>query len=309
MAEAFYWFLNMNIVASLCASILLLLRRIPALPKRLVCWLWMIPALRLLLPFGVGGAWGSFGLVGLLGRFWGRPARISGWDHITSNYVGIAESYNPLGFREVWQNQLFTWGGRIWLLVALALLLAFTILYFTTLGALRAARPLNDFPGVYTSDKITGPALYGILRPRVIVPDGKEADPALPHILLHEETHKKRLDNLRRVLAFFLSALGWFNPLSWICLKCFLADLELACDEQVLATMGEERKKEYALALVSQAEKRSLFASAFGGAAIRLRVEHILSWKRMGWLSGIALGILALALAWFLLSNPSGGVG
>ena len=52
MAEAFYWFLNMNIVASLCGLVILLLRRVRRIPRRLICWLWLIPALRVLLPFG-----------------------------------------------------------------------------------------------------------------------------------------------------------------------------------------------------------------------------------------------------------------
>ena len=107
---------------------------------------------------------------------------------------------------------------------------------------------------------------------------------------------------------FALAALCWFDPLAWLFLKCFLADLELACDEQVLARLGEEKKKEYAMALVSEEERKSLFASAFGGAAIRVRVERILSWKRMSLLACLALSVFAAALTWFLLIDPAGGV-
>ena len=309
MAEAFYWFLNMNIVASLCGLVILLLRRIRRIPRRLICWLWLIPALRVLLPFGMGGRWGNFGLVGLLSRVWGRPARITGLpDAIITNYVQAASSYDPLTFREAWQFKVFTWGSLIWIILACALLLTFGILYGITMREMNDARPLAGRRGVYLSDKVTGPALYGIVKPRIVLPEGTEESPQLEHILLHEETHRRRLDNRRRAAAFALTALCWFNPLAWLFLKCFLADLELACDEQVLARLGEEKKKEYALALVSQAEQKNLFASAFGGAAIRVRVERILSWKRMSLLACLALGAFAAALSWFLLTDPTGGV-
>lgn len=309
MAEAFYWFLNMNIVASLCGLVILLLRLIRRIPRRLICWLWLIPALRVLLPFGVGGRWGSFGLVGLLSRVWGRPARITGLpDAIITNYVQAASSYDPLTFREAWQFKVFTWGGLIWIILACALVLTFGILYGITMREIKDARPQEGRRGVYLSDKVTGPALYGIVRPRIVLPEGMEESPQLEHVLLHEETHRRRLDNLRRAAAFALTALCWFNPLAWLFLKCFLADLELACDEQVLVRLGEEKKKEYALALVSQAEQKNLFASALGGAAIRVRVERILSWKRMSLLACLALGTFAAVLAWFLLTDPTGGV-
>lgn len=308
MAEVFYWFLNMQIVASLCALAILGLRRIRRIPRRLVCWLWLIPALRAVVPFGIGGRLGNFGLVGMLNRFWGRPARITGMERIITNYFNAASSYDPLTFPKPRVERLFSVSGTIWAVLAAALLLAFAILYVTTLRTLRDVQPLTGHPGVYVSGKITGSALYGILRPRIILPEGMENNPQLEHILRHEETHRKRGDNLRRILAFALAAVCWFNPLSWICLKYFLADLELACDEQVLAALGEEEKKAYAMALVGQAEQKSLFASAFGGAAIRVRVERILAWKRMSLMACAALAVFAAAVAWFLLTDPLRGV-
>ena len=76
----------------------------------------------------------------------------------------------------------------------------------------------------------------------------------------------------------------------------------------MLQSLGEEKKKDYARALITQAEQKYVFVSAFGGAAVRLRVERILSWRRISLLAWLALGAFALALAWFLLVNPLGGV-
>jgi len=64
--------------------------------------------------------------------------------------------------------------------------------------------------------------------------------------------------------------------LIWLFLKKFLEDTELACDEQVLANCGEDEKKAYAMALVDCAESMGVFASPFGGAKIRVRIDRIL---------------------------------
>ena len=125
----------------------------------------------------------------------------------------------------------------------------------------------------------------------------------LRYILLHEQKHIRRLDNLWRLFAFVSVALHWFNPFSWILLKCFLSDLEIACDESVLNNCSESEKNKYALALVSSAEHKALFISAFGGAKIRTRIERIISYKKMTLISAIAFAALIIAIAYFLLTN------
>ena len=72
--------------------------------------------------------------------------------------------------------------------------------------------------------------------------------------------------------------------------------MELSCDEAVLRALPDDAKKEYALSLLSVAKGQDLFVSAFGGATLRLRVERVLSYRRLSAAAGIAFSMLTGAL-------------
>ncbi len=122
-------------------------------------------------------------------------------------------------------------------------------------------------------------------------------------ILLHEKMHIRRADNLWRAVAFLIVSAHWFNPLGWVFLKQFLADLELSCDERVLAKLGEDRAQEYAHALLDSQRGKTVFAFAFGGAKIRTRIENILSFRKMTGFSLAAFAVLVGMMIWVLVTN------
>ncbi len=72
-----------------------------------------------------------------------------------------------------------------------------------------------------------------------------------------------------------------------------------------MADFGEDDKKAYATALVDCAESRNVFASAFGGAKIRVRIGYILSYSKLSTISIISLTAFALAIGYVLLTNAS----
>ena len=129
------------------------------------------------------------------------------------------------------------------------------------------------------------------------------ADKDLRFIIRHEKTHIRRLDNLWRILGFAAAAVHWFNPLSWLFLKIFLSDLELACDEMAVSGYDTGERKDYARTLLSCTGSRSLLVSAFGGAKIRTRIENVLSYKRMTVFSAIGFSILVIVIIFTLLTN------
>ena len=125
-------------------------------------------------------------------------------------------------------------------------------------------------------------------------------------ILMHEQAHARHMDNLWRVIAFVTAAVHWFNPLAWVFLKVALADLELYCDERVLCRLGNEERRTYARALVDSAQAaqgKNVFASAFGGARIRVRLDRILNYRRLSLFSSVAFALLICAIAFVLLTN------
>ena len=63
--------------------------------------------------------------------------------------------------------------------------------------------------------------------------------------LLHELTHKKRGDHYMTLLLNILRAVYWFDPVVHFAFSELRADMESACDSDVLAYIGHEQKRGY----------------------------------------------------------------
>ena len=71
---------------------------------------------------------------------------------------------------------------------------------------------------------------------------------ALGYVIAHEKAHIKRKDYLFKPVSFILLSVYWFNPLLWVCYVLLCRDIEVACDEKVLRSIGEEAKSGYSTA-------------------------------------------------------------
>ncbi len=303
LGEIFYWIFNMSIAATICVMPLLLLRLIKKIPRRIFIWLWLVPFIRMCIPVGISS---KYGIMALLSQFTTKTVTIVqiGDDSALTmmNHVMGANSYFPITYKVNLLEDLFNIASVVWLVVALAAILALAIIYFVTLGEVKDAKKLKD--NIYISDKIKTPAVYGIIKPKIILPiEYQESE--LNYILMHENAHIKRKDNLVRLLAFIIVCLHWFNPFAWLLLKLLYSDIELACDESVLSNCDETERKEYAYTLLSTAEKTNVFAASFGGSKIRIRIENILSYKKISVFSIVAFSSLIIAVCYVLLTNAS----
>lgn len=97
-----------------------------------------------------------------------------------------------------------------------------------------------------------GPALVGVLRPRLVLPQDFEVrfnaeERAL--ILAHEEMHRASRHALVNALVEVARCASWFNPLAHLAAWRFRADQELACDTAVIAANPQARRA-YAEALL-----------------------------------------------------------
>lgn len=97
---------------------------------------------------------------------------------------------------------------------------------------------------------LAGPAVSGILTPRVIMP---ARDPYSDHervlIRAHEREHVRRGDPKANALAAGLQVLFWFNPLVHLGARLMRMDQELACDAATLQRFPRARRL-YAEALL-----------------------------------------------------------
>ena len=301
LQEVFYWIFNMSITAALTGVLIMLVRLIKGIPRRMTTFLWIIPFLRMTIPLGLDS---PYSLMTLLSKITTKTVVVfQPTDKISfsmMNSVMAANSYFPITYKVNILENIFSVASVIWAVVALAIVLMLTAIYCTTLFEIKDSKHLRE--NVYLSEKISSPAVYGVLRPKIVLPASyKDRDIEL--IVQHEKTHIRGLDNLWRMIAFLIVAVHWFNPFSWLFLKAFLADLELSCDERVLVKLGADRSKEYASALLECKQGATVFASAFGGARIRTRIENILSFRKLTWISLAAFIALISVIFYVLLTN------
>lgn len=301
IGEICYWIFNMSIVASFMGLIVLALRKIRIIPHRLSVFFWLIPFFRMCIPVGLNN---PYSLMSLISKFTTKTVTVydPGYDIAFSatNTLMAADSYSPMTYKINMLDGVFKAAGTVWLTVALAILIALTVIYITTKAEISDSVHLKD--NIYLSEKVTGPAVYGIIRPKIILPSSYE-EKELEYIIRHEKTHIRRLDNLWRIIGFITASVHWFNPLSWIFLKAFLADLELACDEMAVAGLSSDERKEYARTLLSCSQSKSMLVSAFGGAKVRTRIENVLSYKRMTLVSAAGLTALIVIIIYTLITN------
>lgn len=295
MGDIFYWVLNMSLVATLTGIFILLLRSIKRIPRRIVCILWAIPFIRMIIPIGLSG---RYSLMSFISRFTTRTVTVTERPQTSmTNCIMAAEDYFPITYKVNVLEDVMNICFYLWATVALALIIALVMIYLSTMKELRSAKNIRD--NIFVSDKVTTPAVYGIIKPRIIFPSTKTDK----YVILHEQAHIKRQDNFWRIVAITVACIHWFNPLAWLFLKLCLRDGELACDEAVMASLPRAEHKEYALTLLGYTEAKTVYASPFGGAGVKTRIERILSYKKLSLFSALSFVILIVFAAYFLLTN------
>lgn len=135
---------------------------------------------------------------------------------------------------------------------------------------------------IMISSRIFSPLTYGIINPIILLPkniteyDGEQ----IKYAVSHELMHIKNNDLLWKLLVICALCIHWFNPFVWIMLLLFSRDTELSCDEEVIRN-GADRET-YALTLISFKEKSSntVFSNSFGKNAISERIGSIMKFKK-----------------------------
>ena len=205
--------------------------------------------------------------------------------------------------------------GVIWAFGMTLCLLYGILLYVRLSRKLGEAIPAgewNKYP-VKSSDVSGVPMSFGILHPGIYVPaffredsikkiEAREKE----MILQHEATHLSRRDPLWKMLSLLALCVHWWNPLAWLCIRLFHQDMEMACDEGVLARIGQDKKKEYASALLHFAKRQSglSLSAAFGESNAESRIKEVLKFKKTPiWLS-ILLTSLVVLLGGCLATKP-----
>lgn len=310
MNELFLKIVNMSISAGwLVLAVLILRLALKKAPKRFNILLWAIVAVRLICPFSFESA---LSLVPsaetipdkiLSGPSFQIQTGLTPVDDRVNDYLenryfeGITVPTNH-GFHLV---TVFTaiWAAGV-LLLAAYMLISYCRLYRRVSTAVR----YRD--NIFQSETADSPFVLGLLRPRIYLPfkmDGQD----LEYVIAHERAHICRRDHWWKPLGFLLLTIHWFNPLIWTAYILLCRDIELACDEKVIAGLDSAQRADYTRSLVACSVRRPMTAVcplAFGEVGVRERVKTVMNYKKPAfWIIALAVtGCTAVAVCF--LTNP-----
>lgn len=200
------------------------------------------------------------------------------------------ESTSPNAVGEISEVLLLVWGLGVAVLALRAAARLF-LLRKKLKGCTRVDRHLFRLPAGSV------PFTLGILHPKIYLPAGLTASQR-KIILQHERAHIRQGDTLFKPVVYLIVVLHWYNPLAWAAYRAFAADLEMACDESVVASMPQRQRLAYAQTLfeVLSADTQNHFCvNAFGGGSVQTvkrRVTNMMECKphkRGGFLALILL--------------------
>lgn len=310
MEAVFLKLLNMSITASWLVFAVFLLRILfQKAPKFVSMLLWALVGVRLVCPVSFKS------VLSVIPNPEPVPSEILTAEHpvIQSGISAVNETMNPVlsetfaplaetGVSPL-QSLAFV-ASVLWLCGIGGLLLYTAVSYWRIHKSVREAALYQG--NVWLCDRIDTPFILGVIRPRVFLPsDIEKAD--LPYVLAHEQAHLKRRDHLWKPLGFLLLTVYWFNPILWAAYILFCKDMELACDERVLRTLGAACKKPYSNALINCSVPRKRISAcplAFGETGVKERVRSVLNYKKPAfWLAAVAVVAVAVAALVFL-TNP-----
>lgn len=152
---------------------------------------------------------------------------------------------------------------------------------------------------IYSSQDLDYPLVFGILKPKIIIPstlNNNERD----YIIYHEQVHIERKDYITSLFAFIVLSIHWFNPFVWLAYYESSKDMEMACDEKVIKTFGNQIKKEYSNSILNLSTNTNILSVSFSSGNTKNRIKHVLNFKQSKtWI--VIISSLSIIIGSFLL--------
>ena len=306
-----YNILNMTFSASLMIIIIEIMRRLTQnrVSRRVFYGLWMLAAIRMIVPFGIPF---GFSFDSLLQR---SGISVGSYGSEVADAAAAAGVGNTDGELAVCGYIHYTMILKfVWIAGAIGFAAYFIITYIRNIYKFRESLPVDGSTAdmwaarmgvrrkvrVRESDYINSPLTYGIVRPVILMPAGSVdliEEEQLGYIFAHELVHIKRFDSIAKIFVMAAVCVNWFNPFAWVMYVLVNRDIELSCDEAVVRRIENASRSDYAMTLVRFAELKetSIFAfNSFGKSVLTERVNEIMTKKKTGVLGFIAGFVICL---------------
>ena len=320
MEQLFARYLEAGIFGSVVIVIVLLLRLcLRKAPRRILCLLWLLAAIRLMLPFQLESRISlqpDLDEVAVAVQQMqqlpqtqlppvdvpvNQPIELPIRDPVQIPVTTptpdlpvqqIAESVDPMVVLSI-----------VWLSAAGAAILYMAVSY--CLLKFRVREAVRNEDGIMECDRIRGAFLLGYIHPRIYLPFRVQKRDRR-FIVAHERAHVARGDNWWKLLGFVCAALHWYNPLVWLSYVLLCRDIELACDERVIRELDINDRKAYSMALLNCGKSLagvSVCPVAFGEVSLKTRIKRVLHYRKPGvWITVIAMMLIVVTAVCFLTS-------
>ncbi|MBQ6661214.1 MAG: M56 family metallopeptidase [Lachnospiraceae bacterium] len=283
-----------GLFASALIIIVILIRKIADKQcNRVICLLWGLVAIRLLCP----SSFGSLINVPNITPYEAEPAFVSEGSSMSEEVVFEKDNLKNDDFGEtavignpsertktvsgaktiestVWKISFVVW------IVGAVLLSGYFLVSAILLR--RKLRVCIEEQGVFLSDRILVPFVFGLFKAGIYVPYGI-SEVCKADVVAHERVHVQRKDNLWKALYLILAVVYWFFPLVWVSFLLFSRDLEMACDDEVTKGMSQEAKERYVVSLLSCGStfggEKKMFFSSFSSGQLKERTKNIMNKK------------------------------
>lgn len=306
MNELFLMFLDRTIIGSYVIAIVLVFRYfLKKIPKRFSYLLWIVAFLTLCLPIQFQSGYSlQPDLNGVKPSILMERMKIQeAMESMPSDFQenahaeesSIIESDDPIDTSVLLLNPSIDWvdvAGSIWFCVLLATVVFHLLRLLYLKRSLANAVFAED--NIFFTDRKDAPFVFGLFHPRIYIPQGLDED-TLQCVIAHERVHIRRHDLWFKVFAFFIVCIHWFNPIVHFAYRCMIKDMEMSCDETVVAE-NHISPYRYAHALLNITEHaHSIYSmQTFAQGNVKQRIQHIMTYHRFG--TGVTLVILLLIL-------------
>lgn len=321
----FMHILRLGLFASIIAIVALILRIVTKqrMPKAFFLCLWAMVFIRAIIPFEINAPTSVFNYIQVEeavpdsvkeqieqfenygpNAFAANSAERENSQAITQSAAASPNSFSPILIL-----------GCLWVLGTVGMMIWLCFSYIKLYRLFGKMKEINDpfierlmkknsmssSIKVGTLSDISSPVVFGVFKQKIALPQEytKLSEQELTYILSHEFQHIKRKDNLTNTLTLWVLCLHWFNPLLWLVYKFYHADVEFACDEQVLNKLAEKEKADYArviLKIAENSQKQYMPAPVVGFSqpgGVKERITYALLYKKLPkWTSVVSFVLL-----------------
>ncbi|MEY8325982.1 M56 family metallopeptidase [Lachnospiraceae bacterium 54-11] len=122
---------------------------------------------------------------------------------------------------------------------------------------------------------IASPIMIGFFRPGIVLPVRELEDKGLSYIFVHELTHYKQRDMFYKWLMQIIVCAHWFNPFVYLLEKEVNKSCELSCDEKVISVLDDTERREYGDTLISFLKSNNLYKSSLASVTLTEGAEQL----------------------------------